>query len=149
MKLGYRPLRKALTVALASEHPDITVALAVPTEGGWDTFRSLDLDEDEEQVKGEAGVLAGMHVVNLSDGVRYLKVFNAAAADVTVGTTVPVMTLPIPTLGDTNGAGFLLPPTLPGIEMDTAITLAATTGLADNDSGAPGANEVVINVWYR
>ena len=29
------------------------------------------------------------------------------------------------------------------------ITVAATTGLADNDTGAPGANEVIVNVLYK
>jgi hypothetical protein len=36
-----------------------------------------------------------------------------------------------------------------GIMFDTAICAAATTGIADNDTGAPGANEVLINVFYK
>jgi hypothetical protein len=35
-----------------------------------------------------------------------------------------------------------------GIAFGTAITIAATTGVADNDSGAPGANEVIVNLGY-
>lgn len=35
-----------------------------------------------------------------------------------------------------------------GIAFSTAITVAATTGVADNDTGAPGANEVVLNLGY-
>ena len=57
------------------------------------------------------------------------------------------MTFPIPTQGDTNGAGFTL--SIPnGIAFSTAITVAATTGIADADTGAPGANEVIINLGY-
>jgi hypothetical protein len=29
------------------------------------------------------------------------------------------------------------------------LTIAATTGVADNDSGAPGANEVVVAMGYK
>jgi hypothetical protein len=36
-----------------------------------------------------------------------------------------------------------------GIVFDTAITWAATTGLADNDTGAPAANDVAGTVWYK
>lgn len=30
-----------------------------------------------------------------------------------------------------------------------AVTGGATTGIADNDTGAPGANEVIVNVLYK
>ena len=36
----------------------------------------------------------------------------------------------------------------PGIAFGTAICVAATTGVADNDTGAPGANEVVGTIFY-
>ena len=85
--------------------------------------------------------------MNMSASVLYLKFYNATAANVTVGTTVPVLTYPIPTNGDTNGSGFILNMPI-GFEFDTAITVAATTGIADNDTGAPGANEVVLNLGY-
>jgi hypothetical protein len=35
-----------------------------------------------------------------------------------------------------------------GIAFGTAITVAATTGVADNDTGAPDANDVVVNIFY-
>jgi hypothetical protein len=35
------------------------------------------------------------------------------------------------------------------ITFSTAICAAATTGLADNDTGAPSANDVVLNVFYK
>lgn len=123
------------------------VGIGVRTSGGASIFRSLDLDETEEEVKGTAGQIYWIHCMNLSTGKRYLKIYNATAASVTVGTTTPVLTFVIPTQGDTNGTGFVL--TVPmGIPFDTAITVAATTGLADADTGAPGANDVVINLGY-
>ena len=115
------------------------------TSGGTTFFHSDDLDETEEQIKGSAGQLYWLHVMNLSTGVLYLQVFNNTAASVTVGTTAPDMVFPLPTQGDTNGAGFVL--SIPnGIEFDTGITVAATT-TATGSTGA-GANEVFINAGY-
>lgn len=86
--------------------------------------------------------------MNMSASVRYLKFYNATAANVTVGTTTPVLTFPIPTLATTNGAGFTISFGDAGLQFGTAICAAATTGLADNDTGAPGAGEIVLNVGY-
>ena len=117
------------------------------TSGGTTLYKNIDVDESEAQVKGTAGQVYWIHAMNLSSGVRYLKLYNGTAASVTVGTTVPDLTFPLATQGDTNGAGFIL--AIPnGIAFSTAITIAATTGVADNDSGAPGANEVVVNLGY-
>jgi hypothetical protein len=117
------------------------------TSGGTTIFRSIDLDETEEQVKATAGQLYWIHATNQATAARYLKVYNATAANVTVGTTTPVLTFAIPTQGDSKGAGFVLG--IPnGIAFGTAITVAATTGVADNDTGAPGANEVIVNLGY-
>lgn len=115
------------------------------TSGGTTFFHSDDLDETEQQVKGTAGQLYFIHAMNLSNAVKYLQVFNATAASVTVGTTAPDMVFPIATQGDTNGAGFVL--AVPnGIAFGTAITVAATT-TATGGTGA-GANEVFVNIGY-
>lgn len=116
--------------------------------GGHTPFKSLDLDESEEEVKGSGGKLFWIHAMNLAATKRYLKIYNNTAAGTTVGTTVPDLTFPIPTLGDTNGAGFCLHFGAHGLALGTGITVAATTGFADNDTGAPGANEVIFNCGY-
>lgn len=117
------------------------------TSGGTTLYKNIDVDESEDQVKGTAGQVYWIHAMNLSATAKFLKFYNATAASVTVGTTVPDLTFPLATQGDTNGAGFTL--SIPnGIAFGTAITIAATTGVADNDSGAPGANEVVVNLGY-
>lgn len=117
------------------------------TAGGLSIFRSLDLDESEEDVKTAAGQVYGYWIANLATSPRYLKFYNATAANVTVGSTTPVMTLPIPA----NSTNFVAANLLGahGIAFDTAISVAATTGLADADTGAPGANEVVVNIFYK
>lgn len=117
------------------------------TAGGCSIFRSIDLDETEEEAKATAGCVYGYYIANLATSTRFVKFYNATAANVTVGTTTPVLTLPIPgNSTDDVGANMLGGV---GITFDTAITVAATTGVADNDTGAPGANEVVINLFYK
>jgi hypothetical protein len=117
------------------------------TAGGLTIFRSLDLDETEEDVKTSAGQVYGWYFANLATTPRYLKFYNATAANVTVGSTTPVLTFPIPA----NSTNFVAANSFSdqGIEFGTAITVAATTGLADNDTGAPGAGEVVVNIFYK
>lgn len=117
------------------------------TSGGTTIFRSIDIDESEEQIKATAGQVFWVHAMNLTASVLYLKFYNDTAANVVVGTTAPSLTFPIATQGTTNGAGFML--AVPnGIVFGTAITVACTTGLADNDTGAPAANACVINIGY-
>lgn len=117
------------------------------TAGGLSIFRSLDIDETEEEVKASAGVLYSIAAFNRTATPLYLKFYNATAANVTVGTTTPVLTFVVPANADSDGAGFVLEKTY-GWTFDTAISVACTTGVADADTGAPGANDCVINLGY-
>lgn len=110
---------------------------------GLDTFRSIDIDETEEEVKGTAGKLYGYYFFNAAASTRYLKFYDNTAAGTTVGTTTPKLTFPLPA----GAAGHI--EFTNGIPFGTGITVAATTGLADNDTGAPSANDVIINVMYK
>lgn len=118
------------------------------TAGGLSIFRSIDLDETEEEAKATAGCVYGMWVTNTATSTRFIKFYNATAANVTVGTTTPVITIGIPGNSSDDVSGNFGPGGM-GITFDTAITLAATTGIADNDTGAPGANEVTVNLFYK
>lgn len=132
---------------------DVSTASPLPTRlipmstGGCDIFRSLDLDESEEEVKGTAGTVYGLWFSNTATSTRFLKFYNATAASVTVGTTTPVLTLALPgnTSDDVSGVFSIAQ----GIAFSTAITVAATTAVADNDTGAPAANDVIVNVFYK
>jgi hypothetical protein len=96
-------------------------------------------------VKSSAGQVYAIYAHNINAAVRYLKVYNKASAP-TVGTDVPVLTLPIP--GNAAGAGFVLE-TTHGIAFATGIAIALTTGVADTDTGAVAANEIVVNLLYK
>ncbi len=121
----------------------LLVAERPRASGGYDAFRSLDLDETEEDVKTSAGQVFGWYIHNNAASVRYVKFYNDTAANVTVGTTTPKLTIPVPANGAAN-VEFRS-----GIAFSAAISVAATTGLADTDTGAPAANEVQVNVFYK
>jgi hypothetical protein len=118
------------------------------TTGGLSVFRSLDLDETEEDVKTSAGQIYGWVITNFATTTRYIKFSNATAANTTVGSTAVFLTVPVPgnASDDTtlvqNFGGM-------GITFDTALCAYATTALADADTGAPSANDVAITVFYK
>ncbi len=121
-------------------------AFSVPsphTSGGLSFFNDLDLDETAVAVKASAGQIYGWSISNENaTNARYVQIFNVAAGSVTVGTTTPDMVLKIPAASGSNfNPGGI------GIAFGTAITVAATTGISD--AGAPGASEVVCNIFYK
>jgi hypothetical protein len=129
--------------------PAVNVTPSSDSADGLTIFRSLDLDESEEEVKATAGNLYKLRLTNFATRVRYVKLYNATAANTTVGTTTPIDTIPVP-------AGSSTAPTVItesfgglGLAFGTALCLAATTGLADNDTGAPAANDVVATAYYK
>jgi hypothetical protein len=108
-----------------------------------DIFFSIDLDESEEDIKATAGKIYGYYIYNNAATTRYVRFYNATAANTTVGTTAAIIVIPVPAGAAANCA---FPD---GLGFSTALCAAATTGVAANDTGAPGANDVVINVFYK
>lgn len=123
-----------------------TLTVTGYTIAGATPYRNPDVDETEDNVKTSETELYWCHVVNLTASTLYLQMYNDTAANVTVGTTPPTFTFPIPTLGDTNGAGWALG--FPGgTNFSAALSVAATTTF-DGSSG-PGANTVFLNCGYK
>ena len=123
------------------------VGLIGRTTGGMSTFRSIDLDETEEEVKATAGQVFSIAAFNTTAAPLYLKFYNATAATVVVGTTTPTHTFVVPGNADSDGAGFIWNNAI-GFAFGTAITVACTTGVADADVGAPGANACIVNIGF-
>lgn len=119
------------------------VRLKPDTTGGYTIARFIDLDEADQQIKGTAGQLYGYYLYNNAASTRFFKFYNATAASVSVGTTTPVLTIPVPA-GSAANVEFSV-----GIAFATAITAACTTGIADADTGAPSANDCVANIFYN
>lgn len=116
------------------------------TSGGTTIFRSIDLDEGTlEVVKASAGQIYWMHAINLASTPVFVKIYNATSG--TIGTGTPVLTFTVPSQGDANGAGFTL--SIPnGIAFSTGISIGASTGVADADTGAPATNTCIVNLGF-
>ncbi len=93
-------------------------------------------------VKGSAGTIYNVLVSNTGASTRYVKLYNKAIAP-TVGTDVPLITIAVPTNGTVQANMGVL-----GQRFATGIALAITSGAADSDTGAVGANEVKVLTSY-
>lgn len=114
-------------------------------QDGWTPARLISAaSTNATSLKASAGQLGFIYAINLNAAVRYLKLYNKASAP-TVGTDTPIATLPIP--ASATGAGFMIP--IPGgVNFTTGIAYALTTGVADSDTGAVAANEILLFLGY-
>lgn len=95
-------------------------------------------------VKNAPGVLFGIECFNNSGTIAYLKIYDATSA--TAGSGTPVLRYMIP--ANTSGAGFVAISSI-GRKFATGITYIVTTGIADNDTGAPAASAYIVNMNYK
>jgi hypothetical protein len=120
------------------------------TTGGLSIYRNLDVDETTgtttQQMKATAGVLYSCALTNDTAATKeYIKFYDAVSlTGSAAGTETPVLTVPLPAASTLMlNFGSL------GVNFATGITVAATTGIADNDTGAPAANAVVLNCGFK
>lgn len=115
------------------------VTLGVSSKGRLISAASTNLTD---MTGGNLITLKSLHIYNSNAAVRYVKLYENSS--VTVGTTTPTYTIPCKAQDTTIfdiGTG--------GIRFDSDILhLATTTGLADSDTGAVGANDLIINWSY-
>lgn len=122
------------------------VSLVPITSGGLLISKTISVaTTNATSAKASAGQVYGYFLSNINAAPAYLKLYNKASAP-TVGSDVPVMTILIP--GNTAGAGANCEFTN-GIQFATGVAYAVTTGVANSDTGAVAANEVVINLLYK
>jgi hypothetical protein len=107
----------------------------------WASYRTLDGQPTGGSIKSTPGQVGGWYIANNASAVRYVKLYDKATAP-TAGDT-PKVTIALPA----NSAANVL--SVSGIDFTTGIGLRVTTGVADADAGAPTANDVVINLFYR
>lgn len=96
-------------------------------------------------LKGSAGNVFSIALVNTNAAVRYIHLYNKATAP-TVGTDVPVVTFGIP--GNAAGAGISIPADI-GAAFTTGISYSLTTGASDTDTGAVALNEITGWILYK
>lgn len=95
-------------------------------------------------VKASAGQVYDVEVYNTNASPRWLKFYNLAVSP-TVGSSTIVRKVMIP--GNTAGGGVTR--TIPmGLAFSIGIAYAITANVADSDTTAVAANEVVINLGY-
>jgi hypothetical protein len=97
-------------------------------------------------VKAAPGELCWYHVQNQDAADAYLHFYDAAAAaDVTVGTTTPKVTLWLPASSGVDGGSIIVQEDARGVEFALGIVIAATTTIAG--SSAPTTGELVNLVY--
>jgi hypothetical protein len=113
------------------------------TAGGLTIARTISAaTTNATSVKASAGQVFGWYISNANAAARFLKLYNKASAP-TVGTDTPVMTIQIPA-GAAANVEFSH-----GIAFATGIALALTANVADADTSAVAANEIIINLLYK
>lgn len=120
--------------------------MAVP-DGGASVYRNLDLGNTGISVKATAGTLYGIIAFNAALATpsgtqeRFLKIYDKATAASNADT--PIMTIPLE-------SGVQAPIKLPacGVAFTNGLSVRATTGIADNNNGSPGTNDVTVNLIY-
>jgi hypothetical protein len=116
------------------------------TQGGLSTFMASGSDGSSilvataQAVKASAGQLYGYYIYNPEAAVSFVHFYNTAAASVTVGTTNPLFTIPVPA----GAAANLMFPH--GVVFSNAgWSVAATTTAGGNTAPATGVSLVA---WY-
>lgn len=101
-------------------------------------YRSTALSSTKVQVKGSAGNVYGWNFINTNTSDVFVKFYDGLAANVTVGTTTPVLTILVPAAsGSSNGLFFQDINPDPQEVFTAGITIACVTGLADSSTTAP------------
>lgn len=96
-------------------------SLQPATAGGWSVSNQAALTNTAAAVKAAAGQSGGYAFYNPNATVAYVQVFNTASGSVTLGTTAPLYSIPVPPTATVN-VEFAN-----GIAHSAAISIAATT----------------------
>lgn len=106
-------------------------------------YRNLSLVVAGELVhEGETRIL-GYFITNQATSARYIKFYDRKTPP-NPASDVPKMTWALP-----GGSAANLSAPFGWWEFHTGLWITATTGIADTDTGAPAANDVVVNLEYQ
>lgn len=115
------------------------VAVGPNAVAGASTWGQHNLNGTVGTIKGAAGTVYGMSIINGAGAAAYVQFFDTASAP-TLGTTAPLYQVQVP-----SGGSVFVPPGAMGAAHANAIKVASTT----TDAGATGsANGVSAYVWY-
>lgn len=119
----------------------VTVAPSNDTEGLDTSHLVSAASTNATVVKASAGKLFGWYIYNSNAAARKVAFHNSASSP-TAGASI-FFTVVIP---PTAGANVEF---TNGITFSTGIAFTTVTGLADSDSTAVAANDLIINLWYK
>lgn len=102
-------------------------------------YRNTNLLATKQEVKQGATDVEYFNVYNPDAALAYLQLYDALAANVTVGTTTPTHSIPVPA-----GAIYDVP-LLQAMQFDVGLTIAMTT--TPGGAIAPGTG-AVVNARY-
>lgn len=122
----------------ASTATPLPVQPTPSTVGGWTPYSNTALSSTKQQVKASAGTVGGWFVYNANATVCFVQVWDVASGSITVGTTAPTYTLPIPAQSGAN-----LEVTC-GIAHATAINVAATTTATGSTAPTTALNVLLL-----
>lgn len=106
---------------------------------------NLDVDESATADIARPCTLKGFIASNKNAATLYLKFYNKATA-ATVGTDTPILTIGVGVTGTIGSEKVFFPD---GIAFSAGLSLGATTAAAVADTGAPGANDLLVNLLYE
>lgn len=107
-------------------------------------YRNISLLSTGQLIQAGVSYLFGYNIINTdAANIVYVKLYNKATAPA-VGTDVPVVTYAIPPKGviEVQKQSAIM-------GFDLGFGIGATTGVADNNSTAPAANQVIVNMFYK
>ena len=107
-------------------------------------FWDADGDNTAQAMKPSGGRIHYLHVLNSNTAQAFLQLFDAPAANVTVGTTTPALTFLIPGGDGTTDGAFEQYFGVP-IHFSAAITYACTTTRTGNGDPTTGLG---VNALY-
>ena len=116
-----------------------SVTLSAASSGGLSAY-SANVTNSAVAVDASAGQIGWYMIGNQNGAVCYLQVFNLAAASVSLGSTTPTYSLPIPAFGGANAT------VTSGLAFGTAISVAATTTRTGSTACTSGLD---VNIGYK
>lgn len=122
--------------------------VAGTTGGATPISKAIPANTTSVAICASACTLYSVYVQTISATPLYLKLYNTAQGSVTCGTPTPVDRIMIP--ASATGAGAVIPIAGGvGAAYGTALTACVTTGIADNDTGAPTVSQTQISYYVK
>lgn len=97
-------------------------------------------------LKSTGGTVYSVDAFNNGASIAYVKLYNASSA--TCGSGTPQARYMIPYGTSSSGGGFNVS-NINGDAYANGIVMCITTGIADNDTTAPAANQFIVNVHLK